>query len=70
MIRYKYPDPHCGQRIQLFLWRKRWHLHHHKKDGDKEKAIDHSLYLLLLDESNPEMSSLAFRETFIIHLLL
>ena len=38
--------------------------------GGKEKAIDHSLYRLLHDEPNPEMSSFIFRETLMTHLLL
>src|SRR5699024_10572329 len=33
-------------------------------------ALDHSLYLLLHDEPNPEMSSFVFRETLMTHLLL
>ena len=39
-------------------------------NGGKEKAIDHSLYRLLHDEPNPEMSSFIFRETLMTHLLL
>ena len=35
-----------------------------------EKATDHSLYKLLHDEPNPEMTSFAFRETLMSHLLL
>jgi len=46
------------------------HLYRYKKDGGKEKAIDHPLYLLLHDEPNPEMSSFVFRETLMTHLLL
>lgn len=46
------------------------HLYRYKEDGGKEKAIDHSLYLLLHDEPNPEMSSFVFRETLMTHLLL
>lgn len=38
--------------------------------GGKEKAIDHTLYRLLHDEPNPEMSSFIFRETLMTHLLL
>ena len=38
--------------------------------GGKEKAIGHSLYRLLHDEPNPEMSSFIFRETLMTHLLL
>ena len=38
--------------------------------GGKEKAIDHSLFHLLHDEPNPEMSSFIFRETLMTHLLL
>ena len=46
------------------------HVYRYKEDGGKEKAIDHSLYLLLHDEPNPEMSSFVFRETLMTHLLL
>ena len=46
------------------------HLYRYEEDGDKEKAIDHPLYLLLHDEPTPEMSSFVFRETLITHLLL
>lgn len=46
------------------------HLYKYTKDGGKEKAIDHPLYLLLHDEPNPEMSSFVFRETLMTHLLL
>ena len=46
------------------------HLYRYTDSGGKEKAIDHPLYLLLHDEPNPEMSSFAFRETLMTHLLL
>ena len=46
------------------------HLYRYNKEGGKEKAIDHPLYLLLHDEPNPEMSSFVFRETLMTHLLL
>lgn len=46
------------------------HLYRYKEDNGKEKAIDHSLYRLLHDEPNPEMSSFVFRETLMTHLLL
>ena len=46
------------------------HLYRYKPDGGKEKAFDHSLYRLLHDEPNPEMSSFVFRETLMTHLLL
>jgi HK97 family phage portal protein len=39
-------------------------------DNGKEKAIDHSLYYLLHNEPNPEMTSFVFRETLMGHLLL
>ena len=41
-----------------------------RQTGGKEKAIDHSLYRLLRDEPNPEMTSFVFRETLMTHLLL
>ena len=46
------------------------HLYRYKDGGGKEKATDHSLYHLLHDEPNPEMSSFVFRETLMTHLLL
>lgn len=39
-------------------------------ESSKEKAVDHPLYRLLHDEPNPEMTSFAFRETLMTHLLL
>jgi len=39
-------------------------------DSGKEKDYDHSLYFLLHDEPNPEMTSFVFRETLVSHLLL
>ena len=45
-------------------------VYRYKENGGKEKAIDHSLYRLLHDEPNPEMSSFIFRETLMTHLLL
>ena len=45
-------------------------LYKYTDTGGKEKAIDHSLYLLLHDEPNPEMTSFIFRETLMTHLLL
>ena len=41
-----------------------------RQTGGKEKAIDHSLYRLLHDEPNHEMTSFVFRETLMTHLLL
>jgi len=46
------------------------HLYRYGKDGNKEKALDHTLYRLLHDEPNPEMTSFIFRETLMTHLLL
>ncbi len=46
------------------------HLYRYKEDGGKEKALDHTLYNLLHDEPNKEMSSFIFRETLMTHLLL
>ena len=46
------------------------HLYRYNDMGGKEKAIDHTLYHLLHDEPNPEMSSFVFRETLMTHLLL
>lgn len=47
-----------------------FHLFRYKPDNGKEKAIDHSLYRILHDEPNPEMTSFIFRETLMTHLLL
>ena len=46
------------------------HVYRTRDDGGKEKAADHSLYRLLHDEPNPEMTSFVFRETLMTHLLL
>ena len=46
------------------------HMYRYKDEGGKEKAIDHTLYHLLHDEPNPEMTSFVFRETLMTHLLL
>ena len=46
------------------------HLYRYNDEGGKEKATDHTLYRLLHDEPNPEMTSFVFRETLMTHLLL
>lgn len=46
------------------------HLYRYTDKGSKEKAVDNPLYFLLHDEPNPEMTSFAFRETMMTHLLL
>ena len=46
------------------------HLYKYTDIGGKAMALDHSLYRLLHDEPNPEMSSFVFRETLMTHLLL
>lgn len=46
------------------------HVYKLNNKGGKEKATDHPLYFLLHDEPNPEMTSFAFRETLMTHLLL
>ena len=46
------------------------HVYRYNSDGGKAMALDHSLYRLLHDEPNPEMSSFVFRETLMTHLLL
>ncbi len=46
------------------------HLYKYTGSGGKEKAIGHSLYFLLHNEPNPEMTSFVFRETLMTHLLL
>jgi HK97 family phage portal protein len=46
------------------------HLYRYTDSGGKEKAVDNPLYFILHDEPNPEMTSFAFRETLMTHLLL
>ena len=46
------------------------HMYRYKDEGGKEKATGHTLYHLLHDEPNPEMTSFVFRETLMTHLLL
>lgn len=41
-----------------------------RTDTGASKAVGHPLYALLHDEPNPEMTSFAFRETLMCHLLL
>ena len=45
-------------------------VYRYNNSGGKEKAFKHPLYRLLHDEPNPEMTSFAFRETLMSHLLL
>jgi len=46
------------------------HVYQYNDNGGKEKHLRHPLYKLLHDEPNPEMTSFAFRETLMSHLLL
>ena len=46
------------------------HVYKYNDNGGKEKNLKHPLYKLLHDEPNPEMTSFAFRETLMSHLLL
>jgi HK97 family phage portal protein len=46
------------------------HVYKYNDSGSKEKNLKHPLYKLLHDEPNPEMTSFAFRETLMSHLLL
>ena len=46
------------------------HLYRYTDTGGKIKAADHTLYKLLHDEPNPEMTSFVFWETLMTHLLL
>lgn len=46
------------------------HLYRYKEGGGKEKVTDHSLYQLLHNEPNTEMTSFVFRETLMSHLLI
>ncbi len=39
-------------------------------NGGKERAVNHSLYRILHDSPNPEMTSFQFRETMMGHLTL
>ena len=45
-------------------------IYRYNDSGGKEKALTHPLYRLLHDEPNPEMTSFAFRETLMSHLLI
>ncbi len=45
-------------------------IYRYNDSGGKEKAFTHPLYRLLHDEPNPEMTSFAFRETLMSHLLI
>ena len=46
-------------------------LHVYQRDGSgRTVAETHTLYRLLHDETNPEMTSFVFRETLMVHLLL
>jgi len=46
------------------------HVYRYTDNGGKEKHWQHPLYRLLHDEPNTEMTSFAFRETLMSHLLL
>jgi HK97 family phage portal protein len=46
------------------------HVYRYNDSGGKEKYFKHSLYKLLHDEPNSEMTSFVFRETLMSHLLL
>lgn len=46
------------------------HVYRYKDNGGKERISGHSLYHILHDEPNPEMTSFVFRETLMSHLLL
>ena len=45
------------------------HVYRYTETGT-EKAVDHTIYTLVHDEPNPEMTSFVFRETLMTHLLL
>jgi HK97 family phage portal protein len=45
-------------------------LHLYRREGQgREKAVENSLYALLHDSPNPEMTAMSFRETYMSHLL-
>jgi phage portal protein BeeE len=44
------------------------HVYEYTSDGDKQRAIKHSLYFLHHDAPNSEMTSFIFRETLVNHL--
>lgn len=46
------------------------HVYEYQDDGGKKLVHDHSLYYLLHDEPNSEMTSFVFRETLMSHLLI
>lgn len=46
------------------------HVYRYRDDGGKERVPKHSLYHILHDEPNSEMTSFVFRETLMSHLLI
>jgi HK97 family phage portal protein len=46
------------------------HVCKYKPDGGKDRDISHSLFRMLHDAPNPEMTSFVWRETMMAHLLL
>lgn len=46
------------------------HVYAYREDGGKERVPNHSLYYLLHDSPNPDMTSFNFRESMTAHLLL
>jgi HK97 family phage portal protein len=45
------------------------HLYRRISGGGRERATDNSLYALLHDQPNPEMTAMSFREAYMSHLL-
>ena len=60
----------CGRILSEAVASLPLHLYRYTSEGSKEKAVDHPLYFLLHNEPNPEMTSFAYRETMMTHLLL
>ena len=55
----------CGRILSESIAGLPIHVYKYTDSGSKEKVIKHSLYRLIHDEPNPEMTSFVFRETLI-----
>ena len=56
----------CGRILSESIAGLPIHVYKYTDSGSKEKVIKHSLYRLIHDEPNPEMTSFVFRETLIL----
>ena len=59
----------CGRVLSEAIAQLPLHLYQYTENG-KERVPQHSLYFLLHDQPNPEMTSFIFRETLMSHLLI